>query len=211
MDDSNHLEIESEIESEIKSEIKSESISESEEVFHLGDVVEEEIFHLEGSEPDDFFMEVDGDTITVDAVSDALYTVLEFVDRKLWDLGCKNREMQQVRLVMEEIFINICSYAYPEGVGRARVNSRIVMDETGENALDLYLTFRDQGIPFNPLDREEVDTSGTQFMEQVGGFGIHLVKSLMDHVEYEYTNGENVLKMEKRLFAANNATSTDTK
>ena len=55
------------------------------------------------------------------------------------------------------------------------------------------------GKPFDPLARDDVDTTGAMFLEHEGGFGIHLVKNTMDLVEYEYKNGKNILKIKKKL------------
>ena len=142
----------------------------------------------------DFFMDEDGDSITVDAEEDALYPVQDFVDRKLLAFGCLDRELQQIRLAVEEIFVNICSYAYEEGTGKARISCRII----GESS-KVALQFTDSGTPFNPLECSPADTSGVQFLEREGGFGIHLVRKFMDAVSYEYKDGRNIMKIEKKL------------
>ena len=80
-----------------------------EELFQMD---EDGIIHLgEGPKSEDFFHEEDEDSITVDAVDDALYPVQDFIERKLSFLGCSRHEIQRIRLAVEEIFINICSYA----------------------------------------------------------------------------------------------------
>jgi sigma-B regulation protein RsbU (phosphoserine phosphatase) len=57
----------------------------------------------------------------------------------------------------------------------------------------------DSGKPFNPLDVEDADTTGAQFLQKVGGFGIHIVKHTMDSVEYEFKDGKNILRIKKTL------------
>ena len=162
-----------------------------EELFHMD---EDGIIHL-GEDPisEDFFHEEDEDSITVDAVDDALYPVQDFIERKLSSLGCNKKEIQRIRLAVEEIFVNICSYAYKE----KNKCARLCCSMSGEEARVIIL-FVDSGIPFNPL-LQEADTSGAQFVEREGGYGIHLVKNIMDKVTYEYKDGKNVLRLEKVL------------
>ena len=153
----------------------------------------EEIFHL-GGRPDtvNYFHKEEDGAIIVDAVKEALDDVTDFVEKILRASHCTMKIMNDVRLVVEEIFINICSYAYTPNIGRAEVRCWI---EQGS----VFLQFTDSGVPFDPLARPEVDTSGKMFLEKVGGFGIHLVKKIMDEVSYKYQNGQNVLCMREGI------------
>ncbi|MCR4900758.1 MAG: ATP-binding protein, partial [Treponema sp.] len=60
--------------------------------------------------------------------------------------------------------------------------------------------FRDQGIPFNPLDRPDPDITLSAEDRRIGGLGIFLTKKYMNSVEYKYENGENILTMKKMIF-----------
>ena len=165
-----------------------------EENIHIDDI---EVFHLGADRTErteDFMIEQDEDSITVEAVEDALYPVQEFIDQKLLRFGYFGRDVHMIRLAVEEVFINICSYAYQSSIGTAKISCRLDGDVS-----NLILRFADSGIPFNPLEQAEADTSGVQFMEREGGFGIHLVKKIMDKISYEYKDGKNYLVLEKKL------------
>ena len=60
-------------------------------------------------------------------------------------------------------------------------------------------TLTDSGTPFNPLQQREADLDVSLEERQIGGLGIHLIKEIMDEVEYAYEDGRNVLWMKKRL------------
>ena len=92
------------------------------------------------------------------------------------------------------LFINIISYAYRPDIGKAEI-----LCEVQEDPLLVTIQFMDSGKPFDPLAKEEADTSGAMFLERPGGFGIHLVKNTMDDVEYEYKDGKNILIIKKNL------------
>ena len=63
----------------------------------------------------------------------------------------------------------------------------------------MILTFTDSGTPYDPLSRENPDTTLSAEERQIGGLGIYMVKKTMDHVSYAYQDGKNVLKIEKRI------------
>lgn len=163
------------------------------ESFHLGGD-EGESFRLGGEDALEYVISEDGHSIIINAVDSAMDVVQDFVQEKLMAYGCEKKPMMQIRLAVEEIFLNIISYAYRPEIGKAEV-----FCEVSENPLSVCIQFMDSGKPFDPLARDEVDTSGVMFMEREGGFGIHLVKHTMDAVEYEYREGKNILTVHKLL------------
>ena len=100
---------------------------------------------------------------------------------------------QAIHLVTEELVVNVASYAYPDGADDY-LHVEIIRDEG-----HITLRFRDGGVPFNPLEREAPDTSLPIEERPIGGLGIYLVRQFMDTVEYEYTNGENILTVMKKV------------
>ena len=100
---------------------------------------------------------------------------------------------QAIHLVTEELVVNVASYAYPDGADDY-LDVEIIRDEG-----HITLRFRDGGVPFNPLEREAPDTTLPIEERPIGGLGIYLVRQFMDTVEYEYTNGENILTVMKKV------------
>jgi len=98
-----------------------------------------------------------------------------------------------VHLVCEEIVINVVDYAYPDN------DNGYLKVEVTKNDAELVIQFRDGGIPFNPLLREQPDISLPLEERQIGGLGIFLVQQMMDVVSYEYNNNENVLTIKKNI------------
>ena len=134
------------------------------------------------------------DSITIPARTDELNTVYEFVMRKLAARNCSGKTLYQLRLVIEEIFVNIASYAYAPGDGEAEIGCLVAEDPPR-----VVVRFMDGGAPFDPLSREEADTSPEGLMGREGGLGILLVKKLMDEVRYAYEDGKNILTVMKKL------------
>jgi len=132
--------------------------------------------------------------ITVDAMIENMNTVTAFVDDFLDQIACPMKSRIQINIVIDEIFGNICHYAYKDSVGAVTVRV-----ESGNTPKAVFLTFTDNGIPYNPLDTEDPDITSSSEERKIGGLGIYLVKKNMDEMKYEYVNQQNRLWMEKRL------------
>lgn len=63
----------------------------------------------------------------------------------------------------------------------------------------LYLTFRDTGVPYDPLKKESPDLSAPAEKRPIGGLGIFLVQKYSDVLSYEYADNENRLTIGKKL------------
>ena len=100
----------------------------------------------------------------------------------------------KIRLSIEEAVENVVRYAYEGGLGWIEVGT-----ELDPEGVMLTILLRDAGVPFNPLDRPDPDVTLPAGERQVGGLGIFLCKKLMDHIEYAYEDGCNVLVMKKKV------------
>jgi anti-sigma regulatory factor (Ser/Thr protein kinase) len=62
------------------------------------------------------------------------------------------------------------------------------------------ITFIDSGVPYDPLQKADPDTTISIEDRRNGGFGIYMVKKSMDDVTYAYRDGQNVLTIKKNLY-----------
>ncbi len=134
------------------------------------------------------------DELQVAARVENLDIVNEFIDEKLEEVGCSPRTQMQVDLAVEEIFINIASYAYRPGEGPVTIRVSVT-----EDPIRVTLMFIDNGVPFDPLAKEDADVTVPAEERQIGGLGIFLVKKTMDSVTYEYKDGKNILTVVKNV------------
>ena len=130
----------------------------------------------------------------IEAKDENLDKVLAFVDEQLEAYDCPMKTQMQVDIAVEEIFVNIAHYAYVPGVGSATIRA-----EVSEDPLAVSLTFVDNGMPYDPLAKEDPDITLSADERQIGGLGIFMVKKSMDDVAYEYKDGQNVLTIKKNL------------
>ena len=99
----------------------------------------------------------------------------------------------QLNLAIEEAVVNVMKYAYPKDV-KGMVNIEASISDKG-----LKFVISDNGVPFDPTAKEDVDTSLSAEERGIGGLGIHLIRQIMDSINYEYVEGRNVLTLLKRL------------
>lgn len=98
-----------------------------------------------------------------------------------------------VQLVLDDILVNILSYAWPEG-GDHQARLRIAIESDV-----VLIEVSDDGVPFDPVAAPVPDISLDVYQRQTGGLGIHLARSLMDDVTYARRGGRNVLTMKKEV------------
>ena len=120
--------------------------------------------------------------------------VVEFVGEELARFDCPARTLYQIEVAIEEILVNIASYA-----GLSEADEVDVSCEVLEDPLRVVMQFADGGIPFDPLAKTDPDTSVEATMEREGGLGIFMVKQMMDDVSYAYEDGKNKLTILKHL------------
>ena len=134
--------------------------------------------------------------LEVNAVPEKLKEVFDFVTSEMQKRTDNKKLIRQIKLCVEEIFLNITSYAYHPETGNARIAIRVEGDPV---PIRVFLTFIDHGQPFDPLAEEEPDIDSGLDERRVGGLGIFLVKNTADGISYEYSNGQNVLTIVKEL------------
>ena len=98
-----------------------------------------------------------------------------------------------VNLALDEILSNVISYGYPEG-GEHAITVRLAL-----NAADLVIEVEDDGQPFNPLEIAPPDLNQTAADRPIGGLGLHLVRKVMDRLEYRREQGKNIFVMTKAV------------
>ena len=132
--------------------------------------------------------------LVLEARRDNLNEVLAFVDEELEKLDCPIKTQMTIDIAVEEIYINIASYAYRPGTGNA-----VIRFEVEEDPLAVMLTFIDSGMPYNPLDKEDPDITLAAEERQIGGLGIYMVKKSMDDVSYKFEDGKNIFTIKKLI------------
>lgn len=112
-----------------------------------------------------------------------LYTLNDFIEKII------QKKDAQIDLIIEEVFINIVNYS----------NSDIIIVNADFKDSILTIEFIDNGIQFNPLLEENPDMPNNIDDAKIGGLGIFLTKRISDEIDYHYINGENHLRIIKKV------------
>lgn len=132
--------------------------------------------------------------LLVESKIEDIEAVTKFVQTELQSLGCSGHAVMQIKMAIDEIFGNICYYAYGSKTGPVKVS--VGMDDERKTAV---LTFSDNGIPYNPLEADIPDIELDGEERPVGGLGIFIVREMMDDITYEYKDGKNILCLTKTI------------
>ena len=132
--------------------------------------------------------------LIVEAKRENLPEVQAFIEEQLDEVDCPMTTLIAIDVAVEELFVNIASYAYEHGEGVA-----VVQVTVHEEPLSVEITFIDNGIQYDPLAKPDPDTTLSAKERKKGGLGIFMVKKTMDNVSYEYKDGKNILTIKKNL------------
>ena len=96
-------------------------------------------------------------------------------------------------LALDEIISNIIRYGWKDS-GEHQFNVRLSLSNDA-----VTVEVEDDATPFNPLDVPAPDLNQPLDERPVGGLGIHLVRQVMDGLEYQQFDGKNLLVMKKKV------------
>ncbi len=113
--------------------------------------------------------------------------VTALFENELREAGAPSAVIAQVNVAVDEIFSNIARYSGARFV-------RVGLQAEGHRAV---MRFEDDGRPFDPATAPEPDLTLSAEKRKTGGLGIHMVKKMMDRMEYAYSGGLNQLVLEK--------------
>lgn len=102
--------------------------------------------------------------------------------------GLSRREILRMELAADEALLNAINYAYGGKEGEVEIVCRADHEV-------FSLEIMDRGNPFDPLSVKEPDVKADVEERRIGGLGIHLIRTLVDTVDYRREAGKNVLTL----------------
>ena len=95
----------------------------------------------------------------------------------------------KMNVALDELYSNIVKFS---GAAYAKISC-------GVRDGSAYLRLEDDGIPYDPLKKEDADISLSAEEREIGGLGILIVKKSMDNVEYSFRDSKNILTITKKI------------
>lgn len=136
------------------------------------------------------------------AVRDNWDKVYNFVKDFMVSLEISENVYTNLLIAVEEIFVNVSSYAYPNSTGNINISL-----EYNKLSRIITIVFKDLGVPFDPTRKSQPDIKASPEKRKIGGLGIYMVKKISDTMEYSYLNNQNILTITKKI---NNNREMDT-
>ena len=122
-----------------------------------------------------------------------LERVNQFIEEIGDELGLDMELQMNLNLVIEEMVVNVISYAYPEG---KTAEIELVAESDGK---ELTFVLSDRGKEFDPTLSQSADMDQNPAERDLGGMGIFIVRNIMNEVTYQRLEGKNLLTMKKEI------------
>ena len=132
-------------------------------------------------------------TMRIEAALGNEPVVQRFLTEALETTECPPKARKELRLAVEELFVNVARYAYDPGSGDVEVSVSLASDGCGARVV-----LRDGGVPFDPFGHADPEAPRSVEEAPIGGLGIMMVKRLMDAHSYRYVDGCNEVTIAKR-------------
>ncbi|MBR3314537.1 MAG: SpoIIE family protein phosphatase [Atopobiaceae bacterium] len=132
--------------------------------------------------------------VTVPATLDHLGEVSHMIAEELEKRLCPQSVQHKVIVALEEMFVNVCHYAYAtqDSPGEVTVSYTYRTDPS-----TIAIELRDSGIPFDPVQRKDPTKPASIQEAKIGGLGIFIVKKTMDELSYRREEQYNVVSFSK--------------
>ena len=109
------------------------------------------------------------------------------------DTGLSEDDLKDINVCLDELFTNIVSYGFKDGEQHV-IKFTFKVDK---NVLTIFI--EDDGIPFNPLEKENPEVPKDLVDAKIGGLGIHIVRKFMDDIHYRRDRNNNNLRLTKLI------------
>ena len=134
------------------------------------------------------------ETLKIEARIENWVSVSNFLRRFLKQIQCDDEFINKFLLPCEEIFVNVCCYAY-----RNNKNCGIISINVSFLGRKIKIVFEDDGKQFDPTKFENRNLNSKIERKRIGGLGIFLAKEIMDGFDYIREHNKNILVMVKKL------------
>ena len=104
-----------------------------------------------------------------------------------------SRALYAMNLALDELVTNTILYGFDNPANQW---FQVRIEVSGS---ELRGELVDEGRAFNPLDVPSPDLNAPLRDRELGGLGLHLVRSLMDRLDYRREGSKNVLTLMKRI------------
>jgi uracil-DNA glycosylase/anti-sigma regulatory factor (Ser/Thr protein kinase) len=133
-----------------------------------------------------------------------LALLIGFARRFADDHALPHNERARLLIILEELFTNVVNHGYDGAARSGRIEITLAL-EAGR----LNMVFNDDGRPFDPLTGAVLDLDQLPANRRIGGLGLHIVRSLVDHARYFRSGDRNHLVLARAVSAKQRGASSE--
>ena len=130
-------------------------------------------------------------SITISNRRAEIEKVAEFIETFGATHGLSPEIIFKVNLALDEVVTNIIAYAYDDEADH-QIAISVALDGQA-----MSIRVEDEGLAFNPLDAPVPNLKLGIDERPIGGLGVHIVRSVMDALEYHREGRRNIFIMRK--------------
>lgn len=127
-----------------------------------------------------------------DAKLENLASIANFIRNSMGEYDLNQRMIFQIQLAVDEACSNIILHGYPQKKGKIHIYC-------SKNDGKIFVVIEDWGKSWDPCKVKVPDLNADLEEREIGGLGVHLIKTFMDKVTYHKENGKNILTMIKSI------------
>jgi serine/threonine-protein kinase RsbW len=135
--------------------------------------------------------------LIVRADSAAMRQVDTFVGAFVRDQGIAADEAARILILLEELLTNLMKYGYQDRAEPGEAEIAIALDGSR-----LEIEFIDDGCAFDPFAAPPPNLDEPLEDRQVGGLGVHILRSMTEEARYERRNDRNVIRLVRVVASA---------
>lgn len=133
-------------------------------------------------------------TLKIQSKTDQLVAVRDFVSQAAFASGFNDEDVSKIALAVDEACTNVIKHAY-----RYNPKKQISITVTEGNG-EFEVSIVDNGKQFDPDRIKQPDMKEYLSSYRRGGLGVHLMKRLMDKIEYDIEPGKrNQVRLIKHI------------
>ena len=132
--------------------------------------------------------------MTIESTHDELDRITAAIEELGEESGWPLELVYKINLVLEELTLNIMNYGYTD----EEIHYIDVSVQTEDSNVTIEIV--DDGRPFNPIsDAPAPDLEGPMMDRRIGGWGVHIVRTIMDDVSYVRTDNKNRMTLVAKI------------
>ncbi|MBB6461835.1 ATP-binding SpoIIE family protein phosphatase [Flammeovirga kamogawensis] len=132
-------------------------------------------------------------TFSISNSFDEKLILTQKVEKYLLQKNVPTKALHKTQIILDEILSNAINYSFTN-TATPLISVSLKVDST-----EICIKIMDNGVAFNPLEKEDPNVALSLDERQVGGLGIFIIKNLVEELSYERFDNKNCLRLLQKI------------